>query len=281
MFVLIPTEVRGMAKRILNDVTMNEWVAAYTGGESIMEIARRAKVKTTRVSDALHARGVRIRPNAPHRFGSDIERQIAERYASGETLSQLADTYGCCKEVVANCCRWHGVPTRRIGGTGRQFTPEEIGQIREWVAAGLSQHEISRRLRTHQTIVSKVCSQNRITITKVRPTDYRGEAHPNWKGGRRVDDNGYVHVWIPADHAYAAMRPRSGYILEHRLKMAELLGRPLTSRETVHHVDGNKQENDPSNLQLRSGRHGKGAAYVCADCGSHNVIAVPLGASES
>lgn len=31
-----------------------------------------------------------------------------------------------------------------------------------------------------------------------------------------------------------------------------------------------------SNLQLRQGNHGKGAAFQCADCGSHNIKAVDI-----
>lgn len=39
-------------------------------------------------------------------------------------------------------------------------------------------------------------------------------------------------------------------ILEHRKIMAELIGRPLTSREVVHHKDGNTSNNAIENLEL-------------------------------
>ena len=71
------------------------------------------------------------------------------------------------------------------------------------------------------------------------------------------------------------------YVLEHRLVMARLLGRPLTDEETVHHKDNNKENNAPDNLQLRQGNHGKGACLRCGDCGSYNLEAVPLPAEES
>jgi hypothetical protein len=38
--------------------------------------------------------------------------------------------------------------------------------------------------------------------------------------------------------------------LEHRKVMAEIIGRPLTHEEVVHHVDRNPRNNDPSNLVL-------------------------------
>lgn len=37
---------------------------------------------------------------------------------------------------------------------------------------------------------------------------------------------------------------------EHRVVMEEVLGRTLTSDEIVHHIDGDKTNNSPSNLQI-------------------------------
>jgi hypothetical protein len=39
-------------------------------------------------------------------------------------------------------------------------------------------------------------------------------------------------------------------VLEHRLVMAEHLGRPLKPTEVVHHIDGNNLNNELSNLLL-------------------------------
>lgn len=65
-------------------------------------------------------------------------------------------------------------------------------------------------------------------------------------------------------------------ILEHRYVAQQMLGRPLEADETVHHINGIKDDNRPQNLQVRSGRHGKGAVLACGDCGSHNVVHVPI-----
>ena len=73
----------------------------------------------------------------------------------------------------------------------------------------------------------------------------KGNKPMNWKGGR-INHKGYVYIHMP-DHPRASS---TGYILEHRLTMEKCLGRHLESHELVHHIDGNRKNNEITNLCL-------------------------------
>ncbi len=133
--------------------------------------------------------------------------------------------------------------------------------IEELYKQGLSQSAVAKKLGISQVSVSRYLRA-------------RGICRGTRRGysGRTKNAAGYWYIRVDPSHPFFEdMAVNSGYILEHRFKMAESLGRPLTRNETVHHIDGDRTNNDLSNLQLRQGRHGKGVVYKCRCCGSTDV----------
>lgn len=62
-----------------------------------------------------------------------------------------------------------------------------------------------------------------------------------------IASNGYVLVRVGKAHHLADCR---GYAYEHRLVAEQKLGRRLNKGEMVHHINGNKQNNAPENLEV-------------------------------
>lgn len=76
---------------------------------------------------------------------------------------------------------------------------------------------------------------------------------PGWLGRdpnstRRADQLGYIHVKVPG-HAEAR---QNDWALEHRVVMSDHLGRRLERHESVHHINGVRNDNRLQNLELWS-----------------------------
>ena len=71
---------------------------------------------------------------------------------------------------------------------------------------------------------------------------------PTWKGGKRITNHGYVEIYCP-NHPNSNKRH---CVYEHQLVVEDHIGRFISKGEVVHHIDGNKQNNNISNLLLLS-----------------------------
>lgn len=86
---------------------------------------------------------------------------------------------------------------------------------------------------------------------------------------QNVNNSGYIMLTIPSSDPNYSMtlgtvhnKPHKHAVPFHRYVMAQILGRPLETSEQVHHRDGNRMNNDPSNLELRKLHHGNGASIT-------------------
>ena len=103
--------------------------------------------------------------------------------------------------------------------------------------------EISRVVGRNTTSVTGKAV--RLGIAKKFPLV--GKLNGNWRGGITNVPGGYIRNNVTNK-------------LQHREIVEEALGRPLGTKELVHHIDGDKHNNTLANL------------YVCRDMAHHRLI---------
>jgi transposase len=121
---------------------------------------------------------------------------------------------------------------------------------------------VNKKFTAKEISKNLCCSCSRVSyflrisnIKRRNPTDYALLKVANIKK-IRIDKDGYRIITIPTTHKFACMGVRNGcskatvLIREHRLVMAEHLGRSLEKWEIVHHKNYNKSDNRSDNLEL-------------------------------
>jgi len=109
---------------------------------------------------------------------------------------------------------------------------KEFGTVRNYSEAQL----LANRLKRGQGIKNRL-HQNAV-----------------WGEGRYKTPFGYIMKRVRSDEPFFCMGIKKDratrYVFEHRLVMAEHLGRPLTEDELVHHLNGIKGDNRIENLAV-------------------------------
>lgn len=241
----------------------------YEETKSVHRTAKRVGLGSTTVHRILRANGIECDGLAIHR--KRIRKLPAEdillaEYNAGASGSVIAKKYGCKSGTVHEALKKAGAVMRPRGNWVKVVTEDEAKEIVVQYKQLGSQAAVATLRGTSQTRVSKALRMMGVACGRMS-----GANHPSWKGGKGPAPGGYIGVNIAVDDPLRCIGDRAGRVMEHRLVMARSLGRPLTSDETVHHIDGDPENNDISNLQLRFGKHGKGVVMVCAKCGSSEI----------
>jgi len=270
-----------MAKKIDGEI-IRKAIQMYIDGMTVPVISKKLGVIGESVLyRALHQEGVYpkelmrigIRGIACRKFTNEQEGQIGILYQQGQSLTKLGNQFSVSLVTIRNALIRQNTPRRRQGNVFRSFTEEQVADMAKHWQGGQSQTEIARIYGTHQTVIGRLLSAYGF---EKENRHAKRERHGMWKGGKHKRLDGYMLVLVEPDGLFASMRNNGGYVLEHRLIMAQHLGRPLGDYETVHHINGDKADNRFENLELRIGKHGVGIVLICADCGSRNIKEVTI-----
>ena len=165
-----------------------------------------------------------------------IQKYIIEKLSTRE----IAKTVGCDKDTI----RWYLIKynvlirTQSEAMEGKHLSEETKRKMR------LNHADVSGK---NNPMYGKHHSkETKKKISKANKGKYEGENHPNWKGGRTKDSGGYWLKYLP-EHPYA---DHHGYVREHRWVVEQYIGRCLTPKEQVHHINHIKSDNGIENLMV-------------------------------
>lgn len=251
----------------------NLWKQGLTGTDIAGQVER---------SVAVICRLTKEWENRPSdRFPEDKESEVCEKYQAGVSATNIGKELGFSHKTISRVLKLHGIEP--ITFRRQHFSAKQKKEILKlWQGDEVSKYNISRKFKTSEWIINEVLREEGANLNREAKL---GPRNPCWKGGRRQIEEGYIQVWADPGHPFykemvngtGPNDTKTGTFLEHRIVMAEHLGRSLLSTEQVHHINGDRADNRIENLQLRkSKRHGAGQNWCCADCGSSNIVAREL-----
>lgn len=259
--------------RPITDQEAEEVARRFEAGELRQRIAEDIDRDCSVVTKILKKQGIELPSGRGGSLSSAEEAELTRRYLDGEVLKSIAQAFSMSSQTVVKIAMRNGAPSRRNSTGHRGLGEEEKAKLTTAWRGGASMSELSREQNLSLPVIRRCLLDQGVSADELATR--RGGKRSEHRS-RSMTEDGYWRVHLPLGDPLYQMADSLGYVYEHRLVMALHLGRLLLPAETVHHKDGDRANNLPENLEVRTGAHGKGQAMICADCGSRNIVGAPL-----
>jgi len=219
----------------MGGVSMALQMAGYTIRNRAVESAEKRKI---------------TRENMQERLGISWE-ELVGWYKERKPMSGLCAKYGLGSQrtVIFKRLLFDGGIINNDPLRGYGFTEEEL--VKMYVDDGMSMQQIYDKFnlgRAAERVVSSVL--RKLGVHRWDEDCFHSKGNQEENNGRYISSDGYIRVYINPDNMNLTNIPLGHHDVEHRLVVAESIGRPLKSEEFVHHINWNKSDNRLSNLML-------------------------------
>ena len=203
-----------------------------------------------------------------YQLNSLEQQEVVNLYSQGYNILYLKNKFKVGKRQIKNILLDNNIKIKK-GNLSLKFRlKNQHNEIIKLITNNESCTTIAKKMKCTRHALARYLKENDVSIQ----LEWSGPSHPFWKGGSHRNGKGYIVVWVSKDDPYYCMTDVNGYCFEHRYNYAKfVLGRPLEKWEEIHHINGQKDQNNVDNLQLRIKKHGAGICYRCGDCGSYRI----------
>lgn len=161
--------------------------------------------------------------------------EIVRRYNNGENTVQIGVAAKLSSQSIRKILIKNNIAIRTVADVGLLNRKFNYKTIIEQYLSGKSLNWLALTHGTDASCILQILKKSKCKLRSHSESVLSKDKHPMWKGGRTISSDGYESV-------------KEGKV--HRIKMSELINRKLEPWECVHHVDGNKKNNDQSNLVI-------------------------------
>src|SRR3990167_8701459 len=163
--------------------------------------------------------------------------EVIKRYLNGESSVKIAKIAGISATGIIRILRFNNIsrrPKELAERLRRKYNYEAI--VKDY-NSGMFLGDVAKKYHCDPPGIDSILK--RMSVKKMHGVR-KGKDHAQWKGGIRKDVHGYLVQ-------------KEGKT--HRIILERYLGRKLKIDEQIHHIDGNKKNNELDNLSIFSKEH--------------------------